>query len=240
MGIPDMPTPTPKRSSSRAIARRAGQLGLMIAFLIVVLFGSAGALRWWPGWAYLGLYLAMIVLNAIVLLPNDRGLIEERSRVGQGVPGWDLTFARAYSVLAIAILLVAGLNARFRWPPVIPLWLQVVGGVIVALGYLLFAWAMSANRFFSTVVRVQKDRGHSVVSSGPYRFVRHPAYAGSVPLCVATALLLGSAWALIPGALAAAAIVARAALEDAELRRELTGYAEYAQRVPFRLVPGIW
>ncbi len=182
----------------------------------------------------------MIVLNIILLLPNDRGLIEERGRVKAGVPGWDQVFARAYTVLGIAILLVGGLNARFGWPPVIPLWLEILAGVVMALAYLTFAWAMSTNRFFSTVVRLQKDRGHSVVSTGPYRFVRHPAYAGSVPLVIVTPLLLGSAWALIPGVLAGAAIVARTALEDAKLQRELEGYAEYAQRVRFRLIPGVW
>jgi protein-S-isoprenylcysteine O-methyltransferase Ste14 len=240
MSEAETPTPTTQRSSSRAIVRRAGQLLLIIVLLSVVLLGSAGTLRWWPGWAYMGLYLSMIVLNTILLLPNDRGLIEERSRVKAGVPGWDRVFARAYSVLGIAILLVGGLNARFGWPPVIPLWLQILAGVVMALAYLMFAWAMSANRFFSTVVRLQKDRGHSVVSTGPYRFVRHPAYAGSVPLVVVTPLLLGSAWALIPGVLAGAAIVVRTALEDTTLRRELEGYAEYAQRVRFRLIPGVW
>ena len=236
----EAPSPEPTRSSSRAIARRAGQLLVMIVLLSVVLFGSAGTLRWWPGWAYLGLYLGMIALNVILLLPNDRGLIEERGRVKAGVPGWDQVFAGAYTVLGIAILLVGGLNARFGWPPLIPLWLQIVAGVIMALAYLMFAWAMSTNRYFSAVVRVQKDRGHSVVSTGPYGYVRHPAYAGSVPLVVVTPLLLGSAWALIPGVLAGAAIVARTALEDAKLERELEGYAEYAQRVRFRLMPGIW
>jgi protein-S-isoprenylcysteine O-methyltransferase Ste14 len=236
----ESPSLTSERSSSRAVARRGAQIGLMILFQAVVLFGSAGTLRWWPGWAYLGLYLFMLVVNIIVMLPNDRGLIEERSRVKEGVPSWDRTFARVYSLLGPSILLVGGLNARFGWPPAVPLWLQVFGGVVVALGYLMFAWAMSANRFFSAVVRVQKDRGHSVVSTGPYRFVRHPAYAGSVILCLATPLLLGSAWALIPGVLTGAAIVARTALEDATLRRELEGYAEYARRVQFRLLPGLW
>jgi len=240
MSESESPTSTSTRSSPKGIARRFIQLGLMIILQAVLLFGSAGSLRWRPGWAYLGLYLLMLALNAIVLLPNDQGLIEERGRVKEGRPSWDRAFGVAYALLGPSILLVGGLNARFGWLPAIPLWLQVLGGAIMALAYLVFAWAMSANRFFSAVVRVQKDRGHSVVSTGPYRFVRHPAYAGSLVLCLATPLLLGSAWALIPGVLTDAAILVRTALEDATLQRELEGYAEYAQRVRFRLIPGVW
>lgn len=233
-------SPAPARSSPRAIARRIAQIGLLIVFQAMLLFVSAGTIGWWPGWAYIGLYLFLILVNAIVILPNDRGLIEERGRARESMRSWDRTFARVTALLGPAILVVGGLNERFGWPPTIPLGLQVLGGLVMALAYLLFAWAMSANRFFSTIVRVQKDRGHTVVSSGPYRFVRHPAYAGSIVLGLATPLLLGSAWALIPGVLTDAAIVVRAGLEDATLQHELEGYAEYAQRVRFRLVPGIW
>ena len=231
---------TPARSSPRAIARRFAQIGMLIVFQAVVLFASAGTFAWWPGWAYIGLYVFLILVSAVVILPNDRGLIEERGRPKEGMRSWDRTFARVTTVLGPAILIVGGLDERFGWPPAISLWLQVLGGVVMALAYLLFAWAMASNRFFSTIVRVQKERGHTVVSSGPYRFVRHPAYAGSVVLGLATPLLLGSAWALVPGILTSAAIVARAALEDKTLELELEGYSEYAQRVRFRLVPGVW
>jgi len=233
-------SPNPARSSRRAITRRFAQIGLMIVFQAVLLFAAAGTVGWWPGWAYLGLYLFLIAVNAIAILPNDRGLIEERGQPKEAMRAWDRTFARVTAVLGPAILVVGGLEARFGWPPAIPLWLQVVGGVVMTLAYLLFSWAMSANRFFSTIVRVQKDRGHTVVSSGPYRFVRHPAYAGTVVIGLATPLLLGSAWALVPGVLTSAAIVVRTALEDQTLQRELDGYAEYARRVRFRLVPGVW
>lgn len=231
---------TRARSSRRAIARRFTQIGLMIVVQAVLLFAAAGTVGWWPGWAYLGLYLFPILVNAVVILPNDHGLIEERGQPKAAMRAWDRTFARVTAVLGPAILVVGGLDARFGWPPAIPLGLQVVGGVVMGLAYLLFSWAMSANRFFSTIVRVQKDRGHTVVSGGPYRFVRHPAYAGTVVIGLATPLLLGSAWALVPGILTGAAVVVRAALEDKTLQRELEGYAEYAQRVRFRLVPGVW
>jgi protein-S-isoprenylcysteine O-methyltransferase Ste14 len=233
-------SPAPARSSPRAIARRFAQIGLLIVFQAVALFASAGTLGWRAGWAYLGLYLFLILVNVILILPNDRGLIEERGRPKEAMRSWDRTFARVTTLLGPAILVVGGLDERFGWPPAISLGLQVLGGVVMALAYLLFSWAMSTNRFFSTIVRVQKDRGHTVVSSGPYRFVRHPAYLGSVVLGLATPLLLGSAWALVPGILTSAAVVVRAALEDKTLQRELEGYAEYAQRVRFRLVPGVW
>jgi protein-S-isoprenylcysteine O-methyltransferase Ste14 len=213
---------------------------LTILLQAVLLFVSAGSLRWWPGWAYLGLYLLTLILNAVVLLPNDQGLIEECGRAKEAVPSWDRTFSRAHALLGPSILIVGGLNARFGWPPALPLWLQVLGSVVMAVAYLLFAWGMLASRFFSTAVPVQKDSGHSVVSGGPYRFVRHPAYAGSLALCLVTPPLLGSAWALIPGVLTDAAIAVRTALEDATLQRRLEGYSECAQRVRFRLIPGVW
>jgi protein-S-isoprenylcysteine O-methyltransferase Ste14 len=213
---------------------------MLILFQGAVLSLSAGTFAWWPGWAYLGLYLFLIVANAILILPNEQGLIEERSQAKGGMRPWDRMFARVTALLGPAILLIGGLDARFGWPPVLPFWLQVAAGGVIGVSYLLFAWAMASNRFFSAIVRVQLDRGHTVVSTGPYRFVRHPAYAGMLVFGLATPLLLGSAWALIPAVLLDTAVIARTALEDATLQRELEGYAEYSLRVRFRLVPGVW
>ena len=232
--------PASARSSRRAIIRRFAQIGVLILFQAAVLFLSAGTLGWWPGWAYMALYMFLILVNAVLILPNDQGLIEERSQAKGKMRPWDRVFSRVTALLGPAILLIGGLDTRFGWPPVIPMWLQLAAGLAIGLSYLLFAWAMASNRFFSAIVRVQLDRGHTVVSTGPYRFVRHPAYAGMLAFGLATPLLLGSLWALIPGVLLDAAVIARTALEDATLQRELGGYADYAQRVRFRLFPRVW
>ncbi len=240
MTTPSESGPSPARSSARAIARRVAQIGVLVLLQAAVLFLSAGSLTWWPGWAYMALYLFLILVNAILILPNEQGLIEERSRAKGEMRPWDRTFTRTTTLLGPAILLIGGLDERFGWPPAIALWVQIAAGAVIGVSYLLFAWAMSSNRFFSAIVRVQLDRGHTVVSTGPYRYVRHPAYAGMLVYGLATPLLLGSLWALVPAVLLDAAVIARTALEDATLQRELEGYAEYAQRVRFRLIPGIW
>ena len=140
----------------------------------------------------------------------------------------------------LAWMIVAGLDERFGWSPQIPLALQLVALVIMVLGYVVGIWAMAVNRYFSAVVRIQKDRGHTVVSDGPYRFVRHPAYATGIVSCLATPILLGSLWALIPCGLVAVVTVVRTALEDKTLLDELDGYKDYARRVRYRLLPGAW
>jgi protein-S-isoprenylcysteine O-methyltransferase Ste14 len=118
--------------------------------------------------------------------------------------------------------------------------LHITAFVITALGYSLGTWATLVNRFFSAVVRIQRDRGHTVVSSGPYRLIRHPGYAGAVVTSLATPLLLGSLWALIPAVLAVCTLIIRTALEDRTLQEELEGYHDYTARVRYRLLPGVW
>jgi protein-S-isoprenylcysteine O-methyltransferase Ste14 len=136
--------------------------------------------------------------------------------------------------------IVAGLDVRFGWSPQISLALQLVALAIVAAGYFLGTWAMVANKFFSAVVRIQKERDHTVVTDGPYRLVRHPAYTGGVLAYLATPIMLGSLWALIPAGLTVVVLIIRTALEDKTLREELPGYDEYAQQTRHRLLPAIW
>jgi protein-S-isoprenylcysteine O-methyltransferase Ste14 len=138
------------------------------------------------------------------------------------------------------MLIVAGFDDRWSWSPPQAVAVQIAAFVAVALGDVLFAWAMASNMFFSSVVRIQQDRGHTVQSGGPYRFVRHPGYLGTIVPTLATPLALGSLWAFIPAGLLTAVMVVRTALEDKTLRDELAGYTEYAQRTRYRLVPGVW
>ena len=138
------------------------------------------------------------------------------------------------------LVIVAGLDHRFGWSPVFPLWLIVLGFFLISLGYALAVWALVENRFFSSVVRIQTDRGHVVCDSSPYRIVRHPGYAGNILPLLGIVLALGSLWTLIPAAVALVIAVIRTALEDRTLQEELPGYQEYARRVRYRLFPGIY
>lgn len=138
------------------------------------------------------------------------------------------------------MVIVAGLDHRYQWSPEFPLWLIVIGFILLALGYAFATWALAENRFFSSVVRIQTDRGHVVCDSGPYRFVRHPGYSGNIVALFGIVLALGSVWTLIPAAVAFIIAVIRTALEDQTLQKELPGYRDYARRVRYRLLPGIY
>ena len=138
------------------------------------------------------------------------------------------------------LVIVAGLDHRFGWSPAFPLWLILLGFFLIAFGYAFAVWALVENRFFSSVVRIQTDRGHVVCDSGPYRIVRHPGYAGNILPLLGIVLALSSLWTLIPAAVALVIAVIRTALEDRTLQEELPGYKEYARRVRYRLFPGIY
>jgi protein-S-isoprenylcysteine O-methyltransferase Ste14 len=140
----------------------------------------------------------------------------------------------------LAKYIIAGFDLRYGWSAPVDSTLQVAALVVAALGYALGTWAMAANAYFSTVYRLQEDRGHAVARGGPYRYVRHPGYAGTILFELATPILLGSPWALIPGAFSAALLLIRTALEDRALHQELAGYAAYAQETRHRLLPGVW
>lgn len=138
------------------------------------------------------------------------------------------------------MVILAGLDHRYSWSSEFPLWLIVIGFILISLGYAFASWAFAENRFFSSVVRIQTDRGHEVCDSGPYQFVRHPGYAGSILALFGIALALGSVWTLIPAAVASIITVIRTVLEDQTLLKELPGYRDYARRVCYRLIPGIF
>ncbi len=215
----------------------------LIALLCIVLFAAAGTLAWPMAWVYVGITVVMTAASRLLLLRRSPDLVAERaaSAEKQDAKPWDrvlMPFVAIYGPLLT--LVVAGLDRRFGWPPELPLWVQIAGMILLVSATAFSIWAMLVNRFFSGVVRIQRDRGHTVVSDGPYRWVRHPGYVGGVVGDVAIPLLLSSAWALVPGLLTAGAVVLRTALEDRTLRAELPGYAEYARRTRYRLLPGVW
>ena len=223
-----------------AIIRRLLQLVVFILIQAAILFGASGRLNWRAAWAYLGVYIGMIAVNAVLILPRDPDLIAERGQIKEDAKGWDKALSLVYAICGLGVLAVAGLDVRFEWSPQIPTGLQWVGLGILMLGWGLASWAMASNRFFSSVVRIQRDRGHTVVTHGPYQFVRHPGYVGGIISAFATALMLGSWWAFVPAGLLVCVVVVRTALEDRTLQDELEGYEEYAGQVRYRLLPGVW
>ncbi len=138
------------------------------------------------------------------------------------------------------MLIVAGLDIRFGWSGDVPLWVQIAGLVGFAVLFGFSVWAISANTFFSRVVRIQRNRGHHVITAGPYQYVRHPSYVASILSWFCTALALGSWWAMLPATLVALQFILHTALEDKTLQEELDDYKEYAAQVRYRLLPGIW
>jgi protein-S-isoprenylcysteine O-methyltransferase Ste14 len=204
--------------------------------LRAILFAAADS---WGGpvwWVYLGLLLAFTVVAPFLV---DPGLIRERVRPGPG--GKDYFTALVLGPLWVGQFIVAGLDAsRLHWGDTVQLALQIVGLVAVAAGLSVVVWAMAINRFFSSVIRIQRDRGHHVVTTGPYRFVRHPGYAAAFLVFVGGGLALGSWLAVLVGVLMCVPILRRTVREDRTLRQELEGYAQYAEKVRYRLIPGIW
>jgi protein-S-isoprenylcysteine O-methyltransferase Ste14 len=210
------------------------------ALIGALLFLCAGRLNWMSAWVFLGLSTLVFVAAGLYIVRKNPDVVNERGKGAEGAKTWDRILTSVYAVFMFGIYIIAGLDAgRFQWS-VMPLWVQVLGGVGFVLGMVWMYWAMLSNTFLAMVVRIQSERGHTTVSSGPYRFVRHPMYVGILVSYGSTPLLLGSWLALIPFAVMGVLLVVRTALEDKTLHDELPGYVEYAQRVRYRLVPGVW
>lgn len=209
--------------------------------LIAILFGIVGRLDWWAGWALSAIYIIWSVILGILILPVNPAMLAERARPHKDMKKWDLALLSALGLFMVAGYVVASLNVRLGWSPQLPLAVQIAGLLLAVLGYDgLMVWAMVSNAFFVAMVRIQTERHQTVVSSGPYRFVRHPGYLGGLLLYVGTPLMLNSLWAFIPAVACAAVLITRTALEDRLLHAELPGYQEYAGRVRYRLLPGVW
>ena len=218
---------------------------MLLYFLLlpVAPFLAAGTIDWPAAWAYTVFTLVLLVLSRVLAARLDPGLIHERAHYYEhkDVQPWDKVLVPLVGQFGpLSVLVVAGLNRRFDWPPSIPALVQVIGGLMVVAGYAFSTWAMVVNRFFGAMVRIQSDRGHAVVTAGPYRFVRHPGYAGAIVAFFGIALALESAWALVPAALTSLLVILRAGLEDRFLMQRLDGYYDYAARVTYRLLPGVW
>jgi protein-S-isoprenylcysteine O-methyltransferase Ste14 len=218
---------------------------LVVAYLLIplILLVCGGDLGWWQGWLYSLLIVAAGVGGRVWAEQRHPGLMAERQNVEnvQNAKAWDKVLAPLMAVSVVfPMVIVAGLDHRYEWSPEFPLWLITVGFLLISFGYAFASWALAENRFFSSVVRIQAERGHVVCDTGPYRWVRHPGYAGSIPPLFGIVLALGSVWALIPAAVALIITVIRTVLEDRTLQQELPGYRDYVRRVRYRLIPGIY
>lgn len=234
--LKESPQPVPASTIVRWLVREF--MGVILVG--VLLFLAAGTMDWPMGWALVGIYLVWVCANALVLIPRSPELIAERLGPKKGAKTWDTAIMTMVGLATIGRLVVAGLDVRYGWTVGITLPLQVIALVVAVLAYAFGVWAMAVNAFFSQIVRIQEERGHTVVTDGPYRFVRHPGYVGTILFDLAIPVMLGSLWALAVGGLIALLIVIRTALEDRTLLVELDGYPEYAKKVRYRLVPAVW
>jgi len=212
-------------------------------FIPLILLVCGGDYHWWQAWVYAVLIFLSGIGGRFLAEKRHPGILVERatSEKTMNAKPWDKLLSPLMAIsLTFPLVIVAGLDHRYGWTPLFPTWLNILGLVLIALGYAFAAWALIENRFFSSTVHIQTERGHSVCDSGPYRIVRHPGYAGNVLALPGIVLAFGSLWTLIPVAIAITIAVIRTDLEDRTLQEELKGYKEYVQRVRYRLIPGIY
>jgi len=224
----------------RLLLSRLVQVAAYFFVIGCLLFLAAGRLNWPAAWIYLVAHFLLAVAGQAWLIRIDPDLVEERGRWGANTKAWDRWILSANVVLTLALLIVIGLDAgRFGWSHVPwPIRLAALLGFLPGFGLPILA--SRANTYLASTVRIQDERGQTVVSTGPYAAIRHPMYAGMILFDLCLPVLLGSWWGLAVSGVMVAVLVLRTALEDRALQAELPGYADYAQRVPFRLIPGIW
>ena len=219
-----------------------GQIvGLFVVFALA-LFIPAGTIAWPAGWIFLVLFFGFVVTISLWLLKYDPGLLKERmsGTIQADQKAWDKVFIVLTSVLFLAWLILMPLDAvRFHWSQM-PIWLQGVGAIVLLYSFYLFYLTFRENSYLSPVVRTQSDRGQTVVSTGPYHYVRHPMYAGFVLFTLGTTLLLGSWYGLLVGLILVSMVARRAVLEERMLQEELQGYETYMAQVKYRLIPHVW
>ncbi len=223
-------------SKVRQIIR--GVLTLLV--FLALLFIPAGRIAWREGWLFLLFFLVTVSGMTLWMRRRDPALAAERTNVAENVEKWDNIIIAIYTVMLFILLILAGLDSgRMNWSTV-PLVVRLLGWLGLILAGAIVWWSMASNTFLSERVRIQDDRGHQVVSSGPYKYVRHPMYVGVILSVICVPIVLGSWWALIPGVIIAVLFVVRTVLEDRTLISKLPGYLTYCQEVQYRLIPGVW
>jgi protein-S-isoprenylcysteine O-methyltransferase Ste14 len=212
--------------------------GTFVFFTII--FISAGRLDYWQGLIYVIIGLIMSLLSYTVLRV-DSELLNERSKPGEGAKKWDKTILGLSFLITISMFITAGLDSgRYHWSPNCHWSIYLLGIILTVLGQLLFLIAQKQNKFFSSTVRIQTDRGHTVCESGLYKVVRHPAYLGSIIQSLGFPLFFGSLWSIIPICLSIILLITRTNLEDKTLKNELQGYLEYSNKTRYKIIPYVW
>lgn len=211
------------------------------AFLFFsIIFISAGRINYWQGLTYVIIGLIMLILN-YTILRIDAELLNERSKPGEGTKKWDKAILGLSFLATISMYVVAGLDSgRYHWSPDFHWSLYLVGIILTMTGQLLFLIAQKQNKFFSSTVRIQTNREHTVCETGLYKFVRHPAYMGSIIQSLGFPLLFGSCWSIVPIGLLIILFITRTHLEDKTLKNELQGYVDYSNKTRYRIIPYVW
>ena len=208
------------------------------SLLAVIMFVPAG-IGWRNGWVFLAVFLLQMGIAAVYIWRKNPDLFVARSRMQKGTKGWDRVLFYVLQATLLGEFGVAAFDFRYHWSAA-RVWVVTLGYVLFTAGMVGCFWVLSVNQFAEMSVRIQTERGHQVVDTGPYAIVRHPMYVACFLLFPGIALALGSFWALIPAALVSVILVVRTVLEDRTLQRELEGYKEYAARVRYRVIPGVW
>jgi protein-S-isoprenylcysteine O-methyltransferase Ste14 len=216
---------------------------LVSAFIIFVgiLFGTAGTFKWLEAWLLIIIFFSYAIAAAIWLRKNNPDLLADRlifmKKTGKA---WDRALMLGILPFSIALLIIPGLDAvRYQWSQV-PIALKIISFVIIVAAAVWTFWVMKENTYLSRVVEIQRERQHRVITTGPYKYVRHPMYSGGIIFIVCTPLALGSLFGLIPAAFMIIVFIFRTYLEDRTLRNELPGYKKYAKKTKYRLLPGVW
>jgi protein-S-isoprenylcysteine O-methyltransferase Ste14 len=225
---------------TKLIVRYAIRETMGLVIMGIALFWSAGQINWWPAWASLAVMFIWTVATAVVIVRSNPALLVERLGPRKGAKAWDTVILSLLGVAQLVRYVTAGLDQRYGWTGGFPFVAQFAALAACVLGYALVVWATASNAFFSQIVRIQAERGHMVVTGGPYRYVRHPAYVGAIVYELAVSILLASWSAFIISILSTILLILRTILEDRVLLTELNGYKNYARRVRFRLFPGLW
>ena len=208
----------------------------------LLMFGSANRLDWPMAWVFMVIFGVGIFVMALVLRERNPELLKERAefKPREGVQTWDTILSAVARLSIFGILVVSGLDIRNGWTNSVAIVAQLIALVVGLLGYGVIGWAMLSNANAAVYARIQKDRGHTVATTGPYRLVRHPFYVGVITLVLAMPVMLGSLAALIPAAIVVVLFLIKTALEDRILQAELDGYKDYARQVRYRLIPRVW
>ncbi len=227
-----------KFTAPRAIV----QLIIFVILMPLLPLLIAWRLDWWEAWAFASVSILGFIISRTLAAKRNPDIIKERanSMHQEGTQSWDKILSPLVALGGVFILILAGLDKLYGWPPNFSLAVKLAALVVIMAGYVLGSWALVENSYFAGVVRLQKDRGHKVISSGPYRWMRHPGYAGTFATYLAIPFLLDSIWALIPGAILCILLVVRTRLEDRFLQENLEGYVDYTKHTRYRLFPGLW